>query len=81
MFKINANNAVWTEWVKYTEQIRADADEMSKEELLEKLLSYEEIYSEKQKKKYLKKLKKLKSAALTDLWIEKEYHRLHPYGI
>lgn len=56
---ITANNAVWKEWVRHTEEIRAEAAEM--------------IYVKKLKWKNVKKL--------TDLWIEKEYIRVHPYGI
>ncbi len=78
---ITANNAVWKEWVRHTEEIRAEAAEMSKDELIEKILSYEQIETEKQKKVYVKKLKWKNVKKLTDLWIEKEYLRVHPYGI
>ena len=74
---ISANNAVWMDWVKHTEEIRAEAAEMSKEELIEKILSYENIETEKQKKVYVKKLKWKNRQKLTDLWIEKEYVRAH----
>ncbi|MBR5422262.1 MAG: hypothetical protein IK115_14060 [Lachnospiraceae bacterium] len=76
-----ANNIIWTEWVKRTEAIRAEAATMSRKELKEKILSFEDIASEKQKKLYLKKLRWLNRKKLTDLWIEKEYHATHPYGI
>ena len=29
----------------------------------------------------MKKLRKKKLEELTDLWIEKEYQKIHPYGI
>ena len=74
---ISANNAVWMDWFKHTEEIRAEAAEMSKEDLIDKILSYENIETEKQKKVYVKKLKWKNKQKLTDLWIEKEYVRAH----
>ena len=51
---ISANNAVWMDWFKHTEEIREEAAEMDKKELIEKILSYEDIQTEKQKKVYPK---------------------------
>ena len=47
---ISANNAVWMDWFKHTEEIREEAAGMDKKELIEKILSYEDIQTEKQKK-------------------------------
>ena len=74
---ISANNAVWTDWFKHTEEIREEAAGMDKKELIEKILLYEDIQTEKQKKVYLKKLKWKKIPELIDLWIEKEYIKTH----
>ena len=74
---ISVNNAVWMDWFKHTEEIREEAAGMDKKELIEKILSYEDIQTEKQKKVYLKKLKWKKIPELIDLWIEKEYIKTH----
>ncbi len=74
---IKDNNYAWKYWFDHTEEIRAEAAGMSKEELIEKLLSYEQIETEKQKKVYVKKLKRMKTDKLVDLWIEREYTKIH----
>jgi hypothetical protein len=78
---VTAKNAVWTEGVKYTDYIRGEAEGVGQDGVIEKILSYDEIFTEKQKKKYLKQLCKKKLDELTDLWIEKEYQKIHPHGI
>ena len=75
------NNIIWTEWVKYTEQLKLDASNMDKNELKEKILESMGPMSDEQKKVFLKKLRWKNRKKLTDMWIEEEYHRIHPKGI
>ena len=75
------NTVIWTEWVKYTQQLKYDASNMDKNELKEKILESIGPMTEAQKKVYLKKLKWKTKKKLTDMWIEEEYHRIHPKGI
>ena len=75
------NNIVWTEWVKYTEQLKFDASNMYKNQLKEKILESMGPMSDEQKKVFLKKLRWKNKKKLTDMWIEEEYHRIHPKGI
>ena len=74
-------NAVWRDWVQYTENMRYEAKSMNKKELKVKILETLGDMTEEQKKVYLKKLRWKNKDKLIDLWIENEYVRLHPSGI
>lgn len=75
------NNVIWTEWVKYTEQLKLEVAEMDKDTLKDKILQSMGPITDEQRRAFLKKLKWKNKKKLTELWIEEEYHRIHPHGI
>ena len=68
---ITANNAVWKEWVRHTEEIRAEAAEMSKDELIEKISDdlFVDAYADQEKAHIAYKGKALAEGLETGLWI------------
>lgn len=74
-----SDRIVAQEWQRYMAEMRDELDALEKPDIIERILSYENIeMTEAQRSKIVKKLRWKKKTVLIDMVLGKEYEKIHP---